>query len=280
MFYYFHVSWPNGHELGGSQKMTDKFKITEEVSVLKGALKLLKHYDEVYQQYKELKDTEVVPTEVIEAPTPKPIPKKPVASDKVFQSHKTLCDVLALVILAGITLLFCLYLIPQGIYKPVFKYEIAGYYVTEIHVGFIIALIICMVFNSIVINGLAKKVNKQSEEIEKWVDEKIAVKDENRANQEAYFARQEEQEKQLDEIRKKNELQLQAYMNTMKHIQQDYMRTYASKIPNNIASVEGLETKIAELEEMMKEPLMQAETQPVFSNPFPELADEDLEADD
>lgn len=257
--------------------MTDKFKITEEVSIYKGALKLLKHYDEVHQQYKALKNMEIKPEKEIEAPAPKPVPDRPVANDKMFQSHKTLCDILALIILAGITVLFCFYLIPEGFYKPIFKYAVAGYYITEIHIGFLVALIICMLFNKIAIGNLAKKVDAQSTEIEKWVDEKIGIENSNHMEQELYFAKQEEQEKQLDEIRKKNELQMQAYMNTMKHIQQDYMRTYASKVPNEIANIEGLEQKIAELEEKMKEPLMQAETQPVFSNPFPDL---DAESED
>lgn len=253
--------------------MTEKFQITEEVSIYKGALKLLKHYDEVYQQYKEL-ETKEFKAEEIPEPQDKPIPSRPVANDKLFQSHKTMCNVLAFIVLAGITALFCFYLVPNGIYTPQYKLRIADYYLTEIHIAFVATFIVCLIFNNIAINRLKKNVVKHSTDIEHWVDEKLAIQNDNAMNREIYEARIAEEEKETNELKKANELKMQALSTTLKNIQKDYMKNYAPKVPNSLATVEGLERKIAELEEKMKEPLIQSNnTQPVFTSPFPQIDD-------
>ena len=107
------------------------------------------------------------------------------------------------------------------------------------------------------------------------------VEAENKKLEEDYAAACEQQKKIEGEAAMTNKLKMQSFKTTMEHIQKDYMKTYSRRVPNSLASIEGLEKKIseleaelAEIEEVVKKP--EAEE---GSNPFAEIAETEMPED-
>lgn len=261
--------------------MRDKFQVTEEISVYSGALKLLKRYDETRNAFEKAKAASV-PPEPVPEPVLKKLPEKPEPELKAKNYFTTARWVIRIAAAIGVFALFDFYLIPSNIYIPEYIFPVAGYHFSEVDIAIIAGLILSVLVDGFIAGGIKKRELAGAEEaFEKYADEVKSVKAENKKLEEDYAAACEQQKKVEGEAAMTSQLKMQSYRTTMDHIQKDYMKTYSRRVPNSIASIEGLEKKIseleaelAEIEEVVKKP--EAEE---GSNPFAEIAETEMPED-
>lgn len=249
--------------------MRDKFKVTEEISVYSGALKLLKRYDETRNAFEKAK-TASVPPEPVPAPVLKKLPEKPELEFKAKSYFTTARWVIRIAEAIAIFVLFDFYLIPNNIYIPEYIFPVAGYHFSEVDIAIAAGVILSALVDGFIAGGIKKRELTGVEAFEKYVDEVKSVKEENKKLEEDYAAACEQQKKIEGEAAMTNKLKMQSFKTTMDHIQKDYMKTYSRRVPNSIASIEGLEKKISELEAELAE-IEEAVKKPEVekgSNPF------------
>lgn len=250
--------------------MRDKFKVTEEISVYSGALKLLKRYDETRNAFEKVKVASV-PPEPVPAPVLKKLPEKPELEFKAKSYFTTARWVIRIAEAIAIFVLFDFYLIPNLIYIPEYIFPVAGYHFSEVDIAIAAGVILSALVDGFIAGGIKKRELAGAEEaFEKYADEVKSVKAENKKLEEDYAAACEQQKKVEGEAAMTSQLKMQSYRTTMDHIQKDYMKTYSRRVPNSIASIEGLEKKISELEAELAE-IEEAVKKPEVekgSNPF------------
>ena len=250
--------------------MRDKFKVTEELSVYSGALKLLKRYDETRNAFEKAKAASV-PPEPVPAPVLKKLPEKPEPVFKAKSYFTTARWVIRVVTMVGVFALFDFYLIPGNIYIPEYIFPVAGYHFSEVDIAIVAGVILSALVDFFIAGGIKKRELADVEEaFKKYADEVKRVKAENKKLEEDYAAACEQQKKVEGEAAMTSQLKMQSYRTTMDHIQKDYMKTYSKRVPVSIASIEGLEKKISELEAELAE-IEEAVKKPEVekgSNPF------------
>lgn len=250
--------------------MRDKFKVTEEISVYSGALKLLKRYDETRNAFEKAKAASV-PPEPVPEPVLKKLPEKPEPEFKAKSYFATTRWVIRITEAIGVFALFDFYLIPNLIYIPEYIFPVAGYHFSEVDIAIVAGVILSVVMDCFIAGGIKKRELADVEEaFEKYADEVKRVKAENKKLEEDYAAACEQQKKVEGEAAMTSQLKMQSYRTTMDHIQKDYMKTYSKRVPVSIASIEGLEKKISELEAELAE-IEEAVKKPEVekgSNPF------------
>lgn len=250
--------------------MRDKFQVTEEISVYSGALKLLKRYDETRNAFEKAKAASV-PPEPVPAPVLKKLPEKPEPVFKAKSFFTTARWVIRVVTMLGLFALFDFYLIPNLIYIPEYIFPVAGYHFSEVDIAIVAGVILSVVMDCFIARGIKKRELAGVEEaFKKYADEVKRVKAENKKLEEDYAAACEQQKKVEGEAAMTSQLKMQSYRTTMDHIQKDYMKTYSKRVPVSIASIEGLEKKISELEAELAE-IEEAVKKPEVekgSNPF------------
>lgn len=249
--------------------MRDKFKVTEEISVYSGALKLLKRYDETRNAFEKAKAASI-PAEPGPAPVPKKMPEKPEPELKAKSYFTTARWVIRVVTMLGLFALFDFYLIPNSIYIPEYIFPVAGYHFSEVDIAIVAGVILSLLVDCFIAGGIKKRELAGVEVFEKYADDVKNVEAENKKLEEDYAAACEQQKKIEGEAAMTNKLKMQSFKTTMEHIQKDYMKTYSRRVPNSLASIEGLEKKIseleaelAEIEEVVKKPEAEG-----GSNPF------------
>ena len=249
--------------------MRDKFQVTEEISVYSGALKLLKRYDETRNAFEKAKAASV-PPEPVPAPVPKKMPEKPELEFKAKSYFTTARWVIRVVTMLGLFALFDFYLIPNSIYIPEYIFPVAGYAFSEVDIAIVAGVILSLLVDCFIAGGIKKRELAGVEVFEKYADDVKNVEAENKKLEEDYAAACEQQKKIEGEAAMTNKLKMQSFKTTMEHIQKDYMKTYSRRVPNSLASIEGLEKKIseleaelAEIEEVVKKPEAEG-----GSNPF------------
>ena len=249
--------------------MRDKFKVTEEISVYSGALKLLKRYDETRNAFEKAKAASI-PAEPGPAPVPKKMPEKQEPELKAKSYFTTARWVIRVVTMLGLFALFDFYLIPNSIYIPEYIFPVAGYHFSEVDIAIVAGVILSLLVDCFIAGGIKKRELAGVEVFEKYADDVKNVEAENKKLEEDYAAACEQQKKIEGEAAMTNKLKMQSFKTTMEHIQKDYMKTYSRRVPNSLASIEGLEKKIseleaelAEIEEVVKKPEAEG-----GSNPF------------
>ena len=255
--------------------MRDKFKVTEELSVYSGALKLLKRYDETRNAFEKAKEASV-PPEPVPEPVLKKLPEKPEPEFKAKSYFATTRWVIRITEAIGVFALFDFYLIPNNIYIPEYIFPVAGYAFSEVDIAIAAGVILSVLVDGFIAGGIKKRELAGVEAFEKYADEVKSVKAENKKLEEDYAAACEQQKKIEGEAAMTSKLKMQSYKTTMDHIQKDYMKSYSRRVPNSIASIEGLEKKISELEAELAE-IEEAVKKPEVekgSNPF---ADAEIE---
>lgn len=260
--------------------MRDKFQVTEEISVYSGALKLLKRYDETRNAFEKAKAASV-PPETVPAPVLKKLPEKPEPVFKAKSYFTTARWVIRIAEAIAVFALFDFYLIPSNIYIPEYIFPVAGYNFSEVDIAIAAGVILSVLVDCFIAGGIKKRELAGVEVFEKYADDVKNVEAENKKLEEDYAAACEQQKKIEGEAAMTNKLKMQSFKTTMDHIQKDYMKTYSRRVPNSIASIEGLEKKIseleaelAEIEEVVKKP--EAEE---GSNPFAEIAETEMPED-
>ena len=260
--------------------MRDKFKVTEEISVYSGALKLLKRYDETRNAFEKAKAASV-PPEQIPAPVLKKLPEKPEPAFKAKNYFTTARWVIRIAEAIAVFALFDFYLIPNAMYIPEDVFPVAGYAFSEVDIAIVAGVILSLFVDGFIAGGIKKRELAGVEVFEKYADDVKNVEAENKKLEEDYAAACEQQKKIEGEAAMTNKLKMQSFKTTMEHIQKDYMKTYSRRVPNSLASIEGLEKKIseleaelAEIEEVVKKP--EAEE---GSNPFAEIAETEMPED-
>lgn len=259
--------------------MRDKFQVTEEISVYSGALKLLKRYDETRNAFEKAKAASV-PPETVPAPVLKKLPEKPEPAFKAKSYFTTARWVIMVVTMLGLFALFDFYLIPNSIYIPEYIFPVAGYHFSEVDIAIVAGVILSLFVDCFIAVGIKKRELAGVEAFEKYADEVKKVEAENKKLEEDYAAACEQQKKIEGEAAMTNKLKMQSFKTTMDHIQKDYMKSYSRRVPNSIASIEGLEKKISELEAELAE-IEEAVKKPEVekgSNPFDDAdeTEEDL----
>ena len=253
--------------------MRDKFQVTEEISVYSGALKLLKRYDETRNAFEKAKAASV-PPEPVPEPVLKKLPEKPEPEFKAKSYFATTRWVIRIVTMLGLFALFDFYLIPNAMYIPEYVFPVAGYAFSEVDIAIAAGVILSVLVDCFIAGGIKKRELAGVEEaFEKYADEVKSVEAENKKLEEDYAAACEQQKKVEGEAAMANKLKMQSYKTTMDHIQKDYMKTYSKRVPVSIASIEGLEKKISELEAELTE-IEEAVKKPEAeegSNPFAEI---------
>lgn len=249
--------------------MRDKFQVTEEISVYSGALKLLKRYDETRNSFEKAKAASV-PPEPVPEPVLKKLPEKPELEFKAKSYFTTARWVIRVVTMLGLFALFDFYLIPNSIYIPEYIFPVAGYAFSEVDIAIVAGVILSLLVDCFIAGGIKKRELAGVEVFEKYADDVKNVEAENKKLEEDYAAACEQQKKIEGEAAMTNKLKMQSFKTTMEHIQKDYMKTYSRRVPNSLASIEGLEKKIseleaelAEIEEVVKKPEAEG-----GSNPF------------
>ena len=232
--------------------MRDKFQVTEEISVYSGALKLLKRYDETRNAFEKAKAASI-PAEPGPAPVPKKMPEKPEPELKAKSYFTTARWVIRIAAAIGTFALFDFYLIPSNIYIPEFIFPVAGYALSEVDIAIAAGVILSVLVDCFIAGGIKKRELAGVEVFEKYADDVKSVEAENKKLEEDYAAACEQQKKIEGEAAMTNKLKMQSYKTTMEHIQKDYMKTYSRRVPNSLASIEGLEKKISELEAELAE---------------------------
>lgn len=227
--------------------MRDTFQVTEEISVYSGALKLLKRYDETRNAFEKAKAASV-PPEPVPEPVLKKLPEKPELEFKAKSYFTTARWVIRVVTMLGLFALFDFYLIPSNIYIPEYIFPVAGYALSEVDIEIAAGVILSVLVDCFIAGGIKKRELAGVEVFEKYADEVKNVEAENKKLEEDYAAACEQQKKIEGEAAMTNKLKMQSYKTTMEHIQKDYMKTYSKRVPNSLASIEGLEKKISELE--------------------------------
>lgn len=249
--------------------MRDKFQVTEEISVYSGALKLLKRYDETRNAFEKAKAASV-PPEPVPEPVLKKLPEKPELEFKAKSYFTTARWVIMVVTMLGLFALFDFYLIPNSIYIPEYVFPVAGYHFSEVDIAIVAGVVLSLLVDCFIAGGIKKRELAGVEVFEKYADDVKNVEAENKKLEEDYAAACEQQKKIEGEAAMTNKLKMQSFKTTMEHIQKDYMKTYSRRVPNSLASIEGLEKKIseleaelAEIEEVVKKPEAEG-----GSNPF------------
>ena len=249
--------------------MRDTFQVTEEISVYSGALKLLKRYDETRNAFEKAKATSA-PPEPVPEPALKKLPEKPEPEFKAKSYFATTRWVIRIVTMLGLFALFDFYLIPNSIYIPEYIFPVAGYAFSEVDIAIVAGVILSLLVDCFIAGGIKKRELAGVEVFEKYADDVKNVEAENKKLEEDYAAACEQQKKIEGEAAMTNKLKMQSFKTTMEHIQKDYMKTYSRRVPNSIASIEGLEKKISELEAELAE-IEEAVKKPEVekgSNPF------------
>lgn len=260
--------------------MRDKFQVTEEISVYSGALKLLKRYDETRNAFEKAKAASV-PPEPVPEPVLKKLPEKPELEFKAKSYFTTARWVIRVVTMFGLFALFDFYLIPNSIYIPEYIFPVAGYNFSEVDIAIVAGVILSLLVDCFIVGGIKKREIAGVEVFEKYADEVKNVEAENKKLEEDYAAACEQQKKVEGEAAMTSQLKMQSYRTTMDHIQKDYMKTYSKRVPVSIASIEGLEKKISELEAELAE-IEKAVKKPEAeegSNPFAEIAETEMPED-
>lgn len=255
--------------------MRDKFQVTEEISVYSGALKLLKRYDETRNAFEKAKAASV-PPEPVPEPVLKKLPEKPETEFKAKSYFTTARWVIRIAEAIGIFALFDFYLIPNNIYIPEYVFPVAGYAFSEVDIAVVAGVILSALVDGFIAGGIKKRELAGVEAFEKYADEVKSVEEENKKLEEDYAAACEQQKKVEGEAAMTNKLKMQSFKTTMDHIQADYMKSYSKRVPVSIASIEGLEKKISELEAELAE-IEEAVKKPEAeegSNPFAEIETE------
>ena len=255
--------------------MRDKFQVTEEISVYSGALKLLKRYDETRNAFEKAKAASV-PPEPVPAPVLKKLPEKPETEFKAKSYFTTARWVIRIAEAIGVFALFDFYLIPNNIYIPECVFPVAGYAFSEVDIAVVAGVILSALVDGFIAGGIKKRELAGVEAFEKYADEVKSVEEENKKLEEDYAAACEQQKKVEGEAAMTNKLKMQSFKTTMDHIQADYMKSYSKRVPVSIASIEGLEKKISELEAELAE-IEEAVKKPEAeegSNPFAEIETE------
>ena len=260
--------------------MRDKFQVTEEISVYSGALKLLKRYDETRNAFEKAKAASV-PPEPVPEPVLKKLPEKPEPAFKAKNYFTTARWVIRIAEAIAVFALFDFYLIPNAMYIPEYVFPVAGYAFSEVDIAIAAGVILSVLVDGFIAGGIKKRELAGVEVFEKYADDVKNVEAENKKLEEDYAAACEQQKKIEGEAAMTNKLKMQSFKTTMEHIQKDYMKTYSRRVPNSLASIEGLEKKIseleaelAEIEEVVKKP--EAEE---GSNPFAEIAETEIPED-
>lgn len=249
--------------------MRDKFQVTEEISVYSGALKLLKRYDETRNAFEKAKAASA-PPEPVPEPVLKKLPEKPELEFKAKSYFTTARWVIRVVTMLGLFALFDFYLIPNSIYIPEYVFPVAGYAFSEVDIAIVASVILSLLVDCFIAGGIKKRELAGVEVFEKYADDVKNVEAENKKLEEDYAAACEQQKKIEGEAAMTNKLKMQSFKTTMEHIQKDYMKSYSRRVPNSIASIEGLEKKISELEAELAE-IEEAVKKPEVekgSNPF------------
>lgn len=260
--------------------MRDKFQVTEEISVYSGALKLLKRYDETRNAFEKAKAASV-PPEPVPEPVLKKLPEKPEPELKAKNYFTTARWVIRVVTMLGLFALFDFYLIPSNIYIPEYIFPVAGYAFSEVDIAIVASVILSLLVDCFIAGGIKKRELAGVEVFEKYADDVKNVEAENKKLEEDYAAACEQQKKIEGEAAMTNKLKMQSFKTTMEHIQKDYMKTYSRRVPNSLASIEGLEKKISELEAELAE-IEKAVKKPEAeegSNPFAEIAETEMPED-
>lgn len=214
-------------------------KKKELLSVYIGAYKLLKHYDDVYNQYQAIVDVEVKEpayTEVPDEDSKIKLPKK---------SHAFLISLIGILLGVGLVLGTNYYLISEGYYTTLYHFFIIKTYtITEVEVA---GVAIAVLFFLIAIINKAVSHHAETvylDEVQEYEDNRNAIISSNQKLKEDY----ESKKKVADETQVINKMKRENLKTTMYHLQQEYMLKYSKAIPADDVDLEVLSNKIKELE--------------------------------
>lgn len=212
------------------------FEEKQLLSTYKGALALLKHYDELYSELKGLKAKLAI---LQEKPELKELPPKP-DMEEPSGGHGVIIALIGLILCVAFFAIDIFNLIPTNVFVPKLHIEFFGYDLNEISlvgVGilavFLIVAIVKESFASVKLDRYYDTLLEYEENVEKITKENEKIEAESKSN--------------LEDI-KLLELKISSTQTTLKHLQAEYMKTYANSIPAELASIEKLESAIKEIE--------------------------------
>ena len=212
--------------------MLENIEKFETLSTYKGALKLLKHYDAVYKEYENLKANLDDAKE--NASKLKVIPEKDFEEPK--KSHSILILMIGLILAIALVVVTKMCLIPSGYYYPrYYLFDLSGYEITEVEVVAVLIVVLFLIISLINNTRYVKRYNEYVDKCDEYDKKCREITEENH-----------------DEDEKLNELKLVSYKTTLKHLRDEYMKTYADKIPSEYVDIKMLEEKIGELEHAEK----------------------------
>ena len=212
------------------------FEEKQLLSTYKGALALLKHYDELYSELKGLKAKLAI---LQEKPELKELPPKP-DMEEPSGGHGVIIALIGLILCVAFFAIDIFNLIPATIFIPKLRINFFSYDLNEISlvgIGILaIFLIIAIVKESVASIKLDKYYDallEYEEKVEKITKENEEIEAESKVN--------------LEEA-KLLELKISSTQTTLKHLQTEYMKTYSKVIPLELASIEKLESAIDTIE--------------------------------
>lgn len=214
-------------------------KKKELLSVYIGAYKLLKHYDDIYNQYQTIVDVDVKEPDYTEVPDEDSkikLPKK---------SHGLLISAIGILLSVGLVLGTNYYLIPEGYYTTLYHFFfINTYTVTEVEIaGVAVTLLFFLI--AIINKAIANHAETvYLDEIQEYEENRNAIISNNQKLKDEY----ESKKKVADETQVINKMKRENLKTTMYHLQQEYMLKYSKAIPADDVDLEILSNKIKELE--------------------------------
>lgn len=209
------------------------------LSVYIGAYKLLKHYDDIYNQYKAVVDME------IQEPTYAEVPDEDSKIKLPKKSHGLLISLIGIILGAGLVLGTHYYLIPNGYYKVLYHFfEISTYTITEVEIAGL--AIVLLFFLIAIINKLIAhhSENVYFEKIQEYENNRNSIISNNQKLKDEY----EKQKAVADETIVINKMKRENLETTMRHLQEEFMLKYSKSIPADDVDLETLSNKIKELE--------------------------------
>lgn len=214
-------------------------KKKELLSIYIGAYKLLKHYDDIYNQYQTIVDVEV------KEPTYAEVPDEDSKIKLPRKSHGFLLSLIGVILGVGLVLGSHYYFIPNGYYVPLYRfYKVSTYTITEVEVAGL--AIMALFFVIAIINKIIAhhSENIYFAKVQEYEDSRNAIISNNKKLKEDY-----ESKKQVaDETQIINKMKRENLKTTMYHLQQEYMLKYSKIIPAEDVDLEILSNKIKEME--------------------------------
>lgn len=206
------------------------------LSTYKGALALLKHYDSLYSELKGLKAKLAI---LQEKPELKKLPPKP-DMEEPSGGHGVIIALIGFALCIIFFAIDIFNLIPTNIFIPKLHIEFLGYDLNEISlvgIGILAVFLIVAIFRetiaSVKLDHYYDGLLEYEEKVEKITKENEKIEAESKSN--------------LEEI-KLLELKISSTQTTLKHLQAEYMKKYARLIPNELTSIEKIESAINTIE--------------------------------